>query len=72
MEYSQFASDPHHHSTTSRKESAISSELDLDLSDMEHCILCFNNLVFFAIGKCGHKNVCNTCALRLRFIIKDI
>lgn len=72
MEYSSFASDPHNHSSAARKESAISSEFDLDLSDMEHCILCYNNLTFFAVGKCGHKNVCHICALRLRFIIKDI
>ena len=26
---------------------------------------------YFALGKCNHKNVCHTCILRLRFIMKD-
>ena len=39
--------------------------------DAEHCILCFNELKFFALGQCDHKNVCNTCSLRLRLILED-
>jgi hypothetical protein len=55
-----------------RKDSNISATgSELDLSDLEHCILCFNNLKVYALGKCGHKNVCSTCMLRLRFIMKD-
>jgi hypothetical protein len=70
MEYSAFGHQQ-------RKDSNVStgggtSEINVDLSDTEHCILCYNNLFLFSIGKCGHKNVCNTCALRLRFIIKDL
>jgi Zinc finger, C3HC4 type (RING finger) len=42
------------------------------LFDMEHCILCFNDLNYFGLGKCNHKNVCHTCVLRLRLIMKDI
>mmetsp|Transcript_11779 Transcript_11779/g.11713 ORF Transcript_11779/g.11713 Transcript_11779/m.11713 type:complete len:99 (-) Transcript_11779:1769-2065(-) len=38
---------------------------------MDHCLLCYENMRYFAMGKCGHKNVCNTCSLRLRLIIKD-
>ncbi len=68
MEYTNFAAHPHAIDII-RKDSAISA--DLDLSDMEHCILCFNQLRFFSLGRCGHKNVCHTCALRLRLIIKD-
>lgn len=34
-------------------------------------MLCFNSLKFFAIGHCGHKNVCHTCVLRLRLIMED-
>ena len=52
-----------------RKESNVS---DIDLSDKEHCILCFNDLRFFALGKCNHKSVCHICILRLRLIMKDI
>ena len=63
MEYSAFAS-------KNRKDSTM-SDVDVDLSDTDHCILCFNNLYFYSMGKCGHKNVCHTCALRLRLIIKD-
>jgi Zinc finger, C3HC4 type (RING finger) len=47
------------------------SATDVDLSDKEHCILCFNDMKYFALGKCNHKNVCHTCILRLRCIIKD-
>ena len=51
-----------------RKQSEIS---DVDLTDKEHCILCFNDMDYFALGRCNHKNVCYTCILRLRFIMKD-
>jgi hypothetical protein len=64
MEYNKFGP------TGPRRDSNI-SDLEVDVSDTEHCILCFNNLYFFATGKCGHKNICHTCALRLRLIIKD-
>ena len=37
----------------------------------DHCILCMNELKFFALGQCDHKNVCHTCALRLRVILED-
>lgn len=67
MEYRAFASE----NPSIRKDSNISADLHIDLSDTEHCILCFNNMYFIALGKCDHRNVCHTCALRLRFIIKD-
>lgn len=60
MEYSQFGGH--------RKESNVS---DVDLTDTENCILCFSSLQYFALGKCNHKNVCHTCILRLRIIMKD-
>ena len=41
------------------------------LADKDHCILCLNELKFFALGQCDHKNVCNTCSLRLRLILED-
>jgi hypothetical protein len=49
----------------------VSDVSEVDLSDHEHCILCFNDKRQFALGKCNHKNVCHTCILRLRFIMKD-
>ena len=52
-----------------RRESNV-SEVD-SLFDTEHCILCFNDLKLFGLGRCNHKNVCHTCILRLRLIIKD-
>ena len=33
--------------------------------------MCFNELRFFALGACDHKNVCHTCALRMRLILED-
>ena len=53
---------------SSRRVSDVS---DVDLSDQEHCILCFNDKAYFALGRCNHKNVCHTCILRLRFIMND-
>jgi len=52
-----------------RAESNIS---DVDLTDTEHCVLCFNTLDYFGMGKCEHKHVCLTCTLRLRLIIKNV
>ena len=40
-------------------------------TDTENCILCFNQLKFFSLGQCGHKNVCHTCTLRMRLIMED-
>jgi hypothetical protein len=39
--------------------------------DDDHCVLCYGDLKFYALGKCEHKNVCHTCALRLRLIMED-
>ena len=62
VEYSKFGA-------AARKQSDLSE--DVDLSDKEHCILCFNDMHYFSLGRCNHKNVCYTCILRLRFIMKD-
>ena len=42
-----------------------------EVNDDEHCILCLNEIKFFALGECDHKNVCNTCSLRMRLILED-
>ncbi len=44
---------------------------DVDLTDTEHCILCYNDLKIFGMGACEHKHVCHTCTLRLRLIIEN-
>ena len=64
VEYSRFGA-PRKTSNVSDVGSVV------DLSDREHCILCFNDMRFFGLGICNHKNVCHTCILRLRFILKD-
>lgn len=38
---------------------------------LDNCLLCDNKLTVFAMGPCGHKNVCVTCMLRLRYILED-
>ena len=53
-----------------RKYSNV-SETDLDLTDLEHCILCYNDIRYYAMGKCNHKNVCHKCCLRIRLLLKD-
>lgn len=50
-----------------RKESGVS---DRSIEGGESCILCFNEIKFFALGPCGHTNVCHTCSLRMRFILE--
>ena len=30
-----------------------------------------NTIVFFALGKCNHKNVCHKCVLRVRLLMDD-
>lgn len=47
------------------------SATTIEITDRDNCILCFNPLKFFALGVCDHKNVCHTCALRLRFVLED-
>jgi hypothetical protein len=57
-------------SVRSRQESMDISE-DLDLTDLDHCILCYNEMKQYVVGVCNHKNVCITCALRVRLIMED-
>lgn len=56
-----------------RKASAISDDIaGIDLDNLDYCILCSEELKNFAMGPCNHKNVCATCVLRLRFILKNL
>jgi hypothetical protein len=52
-------------------EASKRKESDFELANGENCILCFNELKFFALGECDHKCVCNLCCLRLRLIMED-
>ena len=52
----------------SRAQSDVLSEKDLE---KDNCILCFNEIKFFAMGECDHKNVCARCVLRIRLIMED-
>ena len=47
------------------------SEQEIASADKEHCILCFNDIQFFALGSCSHVNVCAKCALRIRLLLND-
>ncbi|CAA7044304.1 unnamed protein product [Microthlaspi erraticum] len=35
------------------------------------CAVCAENLEWVAYGSCGHREVCSTCVVRLRFILGD-
>lgn len=37
----------------------------------DNCILCFNAINHFAMGKCNHKAVCHKCVLRIRLLMND-
>ena len=47
------------------------SESDIANADQESCILCYNEIQFFALGSCGHTNVCAKCSLRIRLLMED-
>ncbi|CAN0888663.1 E3 ubiquitin-protein ligase hel2 [Linum grandiflorum] len=37
----------------------------------DSCAVCADNLEWVAYGACGHRDVCSTCVVRLRFICQD-
>ncbi|CAN8267830.1 unnamed protein product [Cochlearia groenlandica] len=37
----------------------------------DSCAVCADNLEWVAYGSCGHREVCSTCVVRLRFVIGD-
>jgi len=53
-----------------RKSSVMREEYQ-DFNNLEICLLCSEQLKFFAIGKCNHKSVCFMCALRIRILLHD-
>ena len=38
---------------------------------MMECAICAEPLLFPAIGKCGHRDMCGLCSVRMRIILKD-
>ena len=47
------------------------SEKEIAEADKESCILCFNEITFFALGSCSHTAVCAKCSLRIRLLMDD-
>lgn len=37
----------------------------------DSCAVCADNLEWVAYGSCGHREVCSTCVVRLRFVLGD-
>ncbi|KAJ0255670.1 putative zinc-finger protein [Hirschfeldia incana] len=37
----------------------------------DSCAVCADNLEWVAYGSCGHREVCSTCVVRLRFVLCD-
>ncbi|XP_010512608.1 PREDICTED: E3 ubiquitin-protein ligase hel2 isoform X2 [Camelina sativa] len=37
----------------------------------DSCAVCAENLEWVAYGSCGHREVCSTCVVRLRFVLGD-
>ncbi|GLT88457.1 hypothetical protein SLE2022_064830 [Rubroshorea leprosula] len=37
----------------------------------DSCVVCADTLKWVAYGPCGHREVCSTCVIRLRFICED-
>ncbi|XP_039027455.1 E3 ubiquitin-protein ligase hel2-like isoform X1 [Hibiscus syriacus] len=38
----------------------------------DSCAVCADNLEWVAYGVCGHREVCSTCVIRIRFICNDL
>ena len=56
----------------STQEAMISEALSMvDLAKLETCILCTMPMRHYIVGVCNHKNVCVSCALRVRFLMDD-
>jgi ribosomal protein S26 len=52
-----------------RAQSDVSADLNLD--DLENCVLCYNQMRTYILGRCNHMNVCINCALRVRILMED-
>jgi E3 ubiquitin-protein ligase ZNF598 len=37
----------------------------------DFCAVCADTLEWVAYGSCGHRDVCSTCIVRLRFVMGD-
>jgi len=37
----------------------------------DSCAVCAESLSWVAYGPCGHREVCSTCVVRLRFVLED-
>ncbi|KAM6597708.1 hypothetical protein CsatA_008232 [Cannabis sativa] len=37
----------------------------------DSCVVCAETLEWVAYGQCGHREVCSTCVIRLRFVCED-
>jgi Zinc finger, C3HC4 type (RING finger) len=37
----------------------------------DSCAVCADALEWVAYGSCGHREVCSTCVVRLRFVMDD-
>jgi len=37
----------------------------------DSCAVCAETLEWVAYGPCGHRDVCSTCVIRLRFVMDD-
>lgn len=48
-----------------------SEEVLADDSDAVYCLTCCEPIVFFALGPCNHRDLCDTCSLRMRECYKD-
>ena len=39
--------------------------------ESEVCLLCSNEIEYYALGPCGHTNICAKCSLRIRLLMND-
>jgi E3 ubiquitin-protein ligase ZNF598 len=41
------------------------------LAEDEHCAICADTLAWVAYGRCGHREACSKCVLRMRAVLRD-
>jgi hypothetical protein len=54
-----------------RSEEVAKNDALADDSDAEYCLTCCEPVRYFALGPCNHRDLCDTCSLRMRECYKD-
>jgi hypothetical protein len=51
--------------------SDANTSMDSDDHGNQHCLVCYSDLMYYAVTPCEHNEICAVCHLRLRFLHSD-